>query len=88
MCTCVLAWQTIELVCLHHHYEASSELKVSNARVDNGPNGHVGNSGCGVVTGVIVADGTGVTSSTAGVVAKEEVVRDLFFLRSASRLLV
>jgi hypothetical protein len=34
-----------------------------------------------------VADGTGVTGLTAGGVA-EEVVRDLFFLRSASRLSV
>ena len=49
VCTCVLTWQTIELVCLHHRYEASPELEVSGARVDSGPNGHIGNSGGGVV---------------------------------------
>ena len=49
VCTCVLAWQTTELVLLHHHYEAYPELKVSGAYVDSGPNGHVGNSGGGVV---------------------------------------
>jgi hypothetical protein len=37
---------------------------------------------------VIVADGTGVNYSTAGEVAEEEEARDLFFLRSASGLLV
>jgi hypothetical protein len=36
---------------------------------------------------VIVADGAGVTGSTAGRVV-EEVVQDLFFLRSASGLSV
>ena len=36
----------------------------------------------------VVADGTGVTGLTAGGVAEEEVVRDLFFLRSASGLSV
>jgi hypothetical protein len=46
---CVLTWQTTELVCLHHRDEASLELKVSNPCVDNGPNGHVGNSRGGVV---------------------------------------
>ena len=50
VCTCVLAWQTTELVRLHHHYEACPELKVSGAYVDSGPNGHIGNSGGGVVT--------------------------------------
>jgi hypothetical protein len=49
VCTCILAWQTIELVCLYHRDEASPELKVSGARVDSGPNGHIGNSGGGVV---------------------------------------
>jgi hypothetical protein len=34
----------------------------------------------------IVADGAEVTSSTAGEVAEEEEVRDLFFFRSASGL--
>jgi hypothetical protein len=24
VCTCILTWQTTELVCLHHHYEASA----------------------------------------------------------------
>jgi serine/threonine protein phosphatase PrpC len=36
----------------------------------------------------VVADGMGVIGSTAGGVAEEEAVRDLFFLWSASRLLV
>ena len=49
VCTCILAWQAIEQVCLHHHNQASLELKVSSARVDSGPNGHVGNSRGGVV---------------------------------------
>ena len=35
-----------------------------------------------------VVDGAGVTGSTVGGVAEEEVVRDLFFLRSTSGLLV
>ena len=46
---CVLARQTTELVCLHHRDQASLELKVSSARVDSGPNGHIGNNGGGVV---------------------------------------
>ena len=50
VCTCILAWQTTELVCLHHRNEASPELKVSGAHVDIGPNRHVGNNGGGVVT--------------------------------------
>jgi hypothetical protein len=50
MSTCVLARQTTKLVCLHHHDEASPELKVSSPSVDNGPNEHVGNSGGGIVT--------------------------------------
>jgi len=49
VCTCVLARQTTELVCLYHRDEANAQLKVSSARVDSGPNGHVGNSGGGVV---------------------------------------
>ena len=49
VCTCVLTRQTIELVCLHHRYEASPELKVFGARVDSGPNGHIGNNRGGVV---------------------------------------
>jgi hypothetical protein len=36
----------------------------------------------------IVADGTGVTGSFVGGVAKEEAVRDRFFLRSASKSMV
>jgi hypothetical protein len=36
----------------------------------------------------VVADGTGVTSWTTGGVAEEEAARDLFFLKSASRLSV
>ena len=43
MCVCVVAWQTMELVCLHHHDEASAELKVSIPSVDSRPSGHVGN---------------------------------------------
>ena len=49
VCTCVLACQAIELACLHHRNQASPELKVSGARVDSGPNGHMCNSGGGVV---------------------------------------
>jgi len=49
VCTCILAWQAIELACLHHRYQASLEVKVFGTRVDSGPNGHVGNSGGGVV---------------------------------------
>ena len=49
VCTCVLARQTTELVCLHHHDQASAQLKVSIARVDSRPNGHIGNSGGRVV---------------------------------------
>jgi hypothetical protein len=37
--TCVLAWQTTELVCLYHRNQANPELKVFGARVDSGPNG-------------------------------------------------
>ena len=46
---CVLTRQTMELVCLHHRDEASMELKVAIPNVNSGPNGHVGNSGGGVV---------------------------------------
>jgi hypothetical protein len=49
MSTCILAWQTTELVCLHHRNEASLELKVFGAHVDSQPNGHIGNSGGRVV---------------------------------------
>ena len=49
VCTCVLARQTTELVCLHHRDLASPELKVSSAHVDSAPNGHIGNIGGGVV---------------------------------------
>jgi hypothetical protein len=45
VCTCVLARQPIELVCLYHRNHGSAQLKVSSSRVDSGPNGHVGNSG-------------------------------------------
>ena len=45
MHVCVLAWQTMELVCLHHHDDTGSELKVHIPNIDSGPNGHVGNSG-------------------------------------------
>jgi hypothetical protein len=48
MCICVLTRQTTKLVCLHYCDEASAELKVSVASVDNGPNGHIGNSRDGV----------------------------------------
>ena len=60
----VLAWHTMELVCLHHHDEAGMELKVPLPNIDSRPNGHVGNSGGGVV-----ADGTGLTSLTVEGVA-------------------
>ena len=46
----VLVWQTMELVCLHHRDEASTELEVPIPNVDSGPNGHVRNSGGGVIT--------------------------------------
>jgi len=49
VCTCVLARQTIELVCLHHRDQASAQLEDSIVRVDTGPNGHIGDSGGGVV---------------------------------------
>ena len=48
MRVCVLARQTMELVCLHHHDEAGMELKVPIPNVNSGPNRHVGNSGGGV----------------------------------------
>ena len=47
--TCILAWQTIELVCLYHQDQVSPELKVSRACVNSRSNEHVGNSGGGVV---------------------------------------
>ena len=46
----VLAWQTMELVRLHHRDEASTELEVPIPNVDSGPNRHIGNIGGGVVT--------------------------------------
>jgi hypothetical protein len=49
VCTCVFAWQATELAHLYHRNQASPELKVYSARVDSGPNGHVGNNGGGVV---------------------------------------
>jgi hypothetical protein len=50
MCVCVLTKQTTEWVCLHHHDEASLELKVFGGRVDSRLKGHVGNRGDRVVT--------------------------------------
>jgi hypothetical protein len=50
VCTCVLVRQTTELFCLHHRDEGSAKLEVSSPRVDSGPNGHIGDSGGGVVT--------------------------------------
>ena len=92
MRVCVLAWQTMQLVCLHHCDEAGAELEVPIPNVDIRPNRHVGNSGGGVVAeglGMIgVANGAGVTGLTVEGVAKEEAVRDRFFLRSASRFLM
>ena len=41
----VLAWQTMELVCLHHRDEAGTKLEFPIPNIDSGPNGHVGNSG-------------------------------------------
>ena len=46
VCTCILAGQTIELVCLYHRDEASAQRKVPGPLVDNE---HVGNSEGGVV---------------------------------------
>ena len=57
MCTCVLAWQTTELDCLHHHNQASLELEVSSGCVDSGPNGHVGNNRDGVLVQRLVGHG-------------------------------
>jgi hypothetical protein len=72
----VLTRQTKELVCLHHRDEANAELKVSDVRVDSGPNGHIGNSGDGVVTECLGHDGSsrwcGVTGSSIDGVAEEE----------------
>jgi hypothetical protein len=90
----VLTRQTRELVCLHHHDEASAELEVPIPNVDSRPNGHVSNSGDRVVD---VAKrlshdwSTGwckVTSSSVGGLVEEEATWDRFFLRSASRSLV
>jgi hypothetical protein len=78
-----------ELVCLHHHDEAGTELKIPIPNVNSRPNKRVGNS-----KGAIVAEGLGhdwtsgwcgVTSSTVGRVTEEEATRDHFFLRSASK---
>ena len=84
----VLAWQTMELVCLHHRDEAGAEVKVPLPNIDRGPNGHVGNSGGGVVAEGLGHDWSGgwcgVTSSSVGGVVEEEAARELFFLRSAS----
>ena len=49
MHVCVLAWQTMELVRLHHRDKAGTELKVPITDVDSRPNRHVGNSGGGEV---------------------------------------
>ena len=91
MCVHVLTWQTMELVCLHHHDEASIELAVPKPNVNNRPNGHVGNSGGGVDMKGLgydwISRWCGVTSLTVGGVA-EEAAQDHFFLRSASGFLV
>jgi hypothetical protein len=80
---------SISWFALHHRDEAGAELEVPIAGVDSQHNGHVGNNGDGVVVEVLamigVADGTGVTSSSIGGVAEEEVARDRFFLSSASK---
>ena len=44
MCVRVLAWQTMELVRLHHHDEAGMKLEVLIPNVNRGTNGHVGNN--------------------------------------------
>jgi hypothetical protein len=57
----------MELVCLHHHDEASAELKVSVPSVDNGPGGHVVTSGTEysrrVLAIAVVVEGAGWTRS-------------------------
>ena len=58
MHVCVLAWQPMELVCLHHRDEAGMELKVPITDVDSRPNRHVGNNGGGVVTEGLGHDGS------------------------------
>ena len=76
----------MELVCLHHRDEASTELEAHIPNVNSGPNGHIGNSWGGAVVEGLGHDWSsgwcGVTGLTIGRVA-EEVVRDRFFLRSA-----
>jgi len=58
MCICLLARQTMELVCLHHRDQASAQLEVSIAHVDSGPNRHIGNSGGGVVAECLGCSGS------------------------------
>ena len=88
----ILAWQTMELVCLHHHDEAGTELEVPIPNVNSRPNGHVGNSRGGVVAECLGHDWSGgwceVTSSSVGGVVEEEAARELFFLRSATGFVV
>ena len=88
MRVCVLARQTMELVRLHHRDEADTELKVPIPNVNSEPDGHVGNSGGGVIVEGPGHDWSsgwcGVTSSTIGGVVEEEAAQDRFFLRSAS----
>jgi len=88
----VLTWQTMELVCLHHHDEASAELEVSGPSVDSRPGGHVGNIGNRVVWSdlaiAVVAVGVGSTglSVGGGGVVRGETVQDRLLLRIASGL--
>ena len=39
MSICVLMWQAMELACLYHLDEASTELEVSIPNIDTGPTG-------------------------------------------------
>jgi hypothetical protein len=49
MRVCILTRQAMELACLLHRDEASAKLEVSIPSVDSQPNGHIGNSGGGIV---------------------------------------
>jgi hypothetical protein len=91
VCTCVFAWQATELAHLYHRNQASPEPKVYSVVLTAGLMGMLATTGVEYSWSDLamceVADGTGVTGLIAGGVA-EEMVRELFFLKSASRLSV
>ena len=49
VCVRILTWRASEVVRLHHWQQTSAEFEVSSPDIDSGPNGHVGNSGGGVL---------------------------------------